>query len=334
MFSSFTKKYFDYFLKNKYNLDDNNILVLLLNSEKEKIFDFIKNTKLNINVDVDYSINNILKYCKSYFVDKNINLELKDLNQTILVSWNNYINNYKNKIIIKTENINIEILLLKIKIIIYMIEYLGNNKNLNIILILSKLKKHAPNRNEIINVEHINSGYSYDNTIVIWRYEEFEKVFFHEIIHVLRLDKREDNTDEIINTEFHNYFEAITDFYAIIYHIIYLSLITNINPKLFLEIELGFIKNQAMNITSILDLNDFSFNEKMIVKQKSSAFSYYIIKYLLFEYIIKLNIKNLLSYLKQINYNILLNNIINNKFIKYNYYNIKSLRMTLFQLKY
>ena len=94
MFSDFTKKYFDYFLKNKYNLDDNNILVLLLINEKKKIIDFIKNTKLNIDVDYTYNISNILKYCNSYFVDKNINLELKYLNQTILVSWNNYKNNY------------------------------------------------------------------------------------------------------------------------------------------------------------------------------------------------------------------------------------------------
>ena len=330
MFSKFTKENISYYIDNKYNLDDDNSLILLLNDEKAKILNFIKNN----NIDIKYELNanmNISKYCDSYFVEtKIVSQKINSMGNTIIIKWNNS----KNKIILKTNDENYNILLLKIKIIIYIIEYLENKKNLNIILVLTDLEKYIPNNDEIIDVIHINSGYSYNNTIFIWRYEEFEKVFFHEIIHVFRLDKRDDKTDKIINSKFENYFEAMTDIYAIIYHIIYLSLITNISPKLLLEIELSFIKNQAMLMNNIFNLNEWTLNEKITINQNSSGFSYYILKYLLLDYILKLKKKNLLKYLKNINYSILLNSIMHKKFIKYNYNNIKSLRMTLFQLKY
>jgi hypothetical protein len=328
MFCHFTKLYLNYFIKKKYNLDDNNSLLLLIINERSNIFNFMKNTNIKIvyKYNFDYNIN---KYIKSYFVDVNsVNTQLKYMKNKILIKWNN------NKIVLIIDKIT-DILLYKIKLLIYILEYLRNNNDkINIILILTKLKKYKPINNEIIDVKHINSGYSYNNNIFIWRYEEFEKVLLHEIIHVFKLDKRDDIVNNIINSDFHNYFEALTDFYAIIYHIIYLSLITNINIKLLLEIELEFIKNQALKMIDILDIVIFNNISNINVNQKTSAYSYYILKYLLFEYILKLNNNNLKKYLKKINYNLLLNNVLKIKIINSSYNNFESLRMTLFQLKY
>lgn len=334
MFCDFTKKYINYFLENKYNLDDNNSLVLLLNNEKNNILKFIENNKIKINYNKNGSNNynsKIVKYTNNFFVDTdNVLNELNFLNETIVIEWNT------NKIIVKT-NIVDDILIHKINIIIYIIEYLGTCNYLEIILILTDLKKHKPStENEIVGPKHVNSGYcrhfksNSKKTIYIWRYEEFEKVTFHEVIHALNLDKRDNITQPIIISKYHNYFEAITDFYAIIYHIIYLSLITNITPKLLLEIELGFIRNQAINVHNILKLN---LNELQFIKinQGSNVFSYYIIKYLLFKYLLEIN--NIKTYLKKIKLNDLLKNVMKIKFKDYSYNNIKSLRMTLFQLK-
>jgi hypothetical protein len=327
MFCNFTKLYINHFIKNKYNLIDNNNLLLSLINKKEDILNFINNT--NINITYNYNIKyDISKYLKSYFIDyENVKLQINDLKKNILIKWNN------NKIYILSKEINKK-LLLKIKLCIYILEYLrNNNKNIKIILLLTDLIKYSPINNEIIDVKHINSGYSYDNKIVIWRYEEFEKVLLHEIIHVLNLDKRDTHVDNIINTKFHNYFEALTDFYAILYHIIYISLITNTNLKLLLEIELSFIKNQAFKMASILNFNISNFKYNINIKQNTSAFSYFILKYLLFEYIIQLSEKDIFKYLNNINYNLLLNNIKNIKIKKYNYKIFTSLRMTLLQLK-
>ena len=90
-----------------------------------------------------------------------------------------------------------------------------------------------------------------------------------------------------------------------------------------------------MKINNIFNLTEWNINESILnIKQNSNGFSYYIIKYLLFEYILKLDNINILEYLKKINYNLLLKNIMKFKFINLKYNNIESLRMTLFQLKY
>jgi hypothetical protein len=335
MFCNFTNKNYKYYIKNKYNLDNDNLLLNTLNNEKDNIINYIKLNSFNIIIN-EYNYN-IEKYCNFHFVDKlRLLNNLKILNKTLLITWNN------NKIIIKIQNIN-NIILIKIKIIIYILEYLNLKKqNFKIILVLSNLEKFTPNENSYINPEHINSGY-YDpniNTIFIWRYEEFEKVIFHEFIHLINLDKHNNSVNLLINTceNAHNYFEAITDFWAIFYHLIYLSLILNIDIKLLLEIELSFIKNQAMKLNHFLNLNNW--DKKILInkniKQSTSAFSYLILKYLLFEYIINLkefNI-NLINYIKNIDLQILINKIINKKFIQEKYNNHNSFRMTLLQLKY
>ena len=331
MFCKFTKKYIQYFIKTKYILDNNNKLVLSLNNEKQKISNFISNNKIIINFEYESNID-IISYCtNSTFVSNKVITELNNINDLLIFKWNN------NFILLKTFNIT-NILIKKIKILIYIIEYLKKKynykKNLKIILILTLLEKYTPINNEIIGADHVNSGYSYDNNIFIWRYEEFEKVLLHEIAHVLKIDKRDNETDIIINSNIHNYFEALTDFYGIIYHIIYLSLITKINIKKLLELELSFIKNQAMKINDFFNLDEWINKPKNKIVQNTSVFSYYIIKYLLFEYIVNLNNSNIFLYLNNINYNLLLKNILNIKFTKNKYYNIKSLRMTLLQLKY
>ena len=338
MFCKFTKKYFNYFYERKYNLSDNNSLLLFINKEKEKILNFIKNTKIEISyIQETNNIDEVIikEILNSKFVDyENVILKNKLFNKTLIIKWKN------NKIIIRCQNKNIKLLILKIKFLIYFIEYFKNVKKLEIYLFLVDLEKFTPTEDEIINAEHINSGYSqsnnFDSLIVIWRLEEFEKVLLHEIIHAFDLDKRHDHTPEIIDSSIHNYFEALTDFYAVIYKIIYLSIITNINEKLFLEIELKFIENQAMKINSILKLGDWVEKPIIYVNQKSSAFSYYIIKYLLFDYFINIE-KNIdvLKYLSENNFNSILTKLFQKKkkFIISDYNNLNSLRMTLFQLR-
>ena len=331
MFCKFTEKYIEYFKKNKYILDNNNKLLLLLNNEKQKIYNYFSNNKIIISFEYESNID-IISYCtNSIFVYNKVIKELDNMNNLLIFKWNN------NFILLKTYNIT-NILIKKIKILIYIIEYLKKKynykKNLKIILILTLLEKYTPIDNEILSAKHINSGYSYDNNIFIWRYEEFEKVLLHELAHVFKIDKRDDNTNIIIKSNIHNYFEALTDFYGIIYHIIYLSLITKINIKKFLELELSFIKNQAIKVNKFFNLDEWINKPNKEIVQNTSVFSYYIIKYLLFEYIINLINSNIFLYLDNINYNLLLKNILNIKFIENKYYNIKSLRMTLLQLKY
>ena len=127
---------------------------------------------------------------------------------------------------------------------------------------------------------------------------------------------------------YHNYHEVITDYYGIIYHLIYLSLITNKSIKLLLEIEISFIKNQCMLINDYLNLKSWNKKLPKQIIQKTSAFSYYILKYMLFNYLITNNI--ILN--NDINLTELFNKLINIGLKSDNYLKIDSTRMTLFQL--
>ena len=328
MFCNFTLKYIHYFNINKYKINNDNKLLLFTTNEKKNIIKFILNNNFNITINKINNIDDILlKYSNVFFVSSKIKNEIYKLNNTYLIQWND------NKIYIKMDN---SLILNRIKLIIYFIEYLkyksNNYKNITMYLILSSLLKKLPNNNTVIGVDNVNSGYtdSSNNIIYIWRNEECEKVIFHEIMHYLDIDRKHEKIDINLNlNNHHNYHEVITDYYAILYHIIYISIITKINIDKLLKIELSFIKNQCMLISTHFNLNNWKNNLNKQIIQNSSVFSYYILKYMLFNYLIKYNI--LLT--NKTNLTELFNKIINNGFKLLNFINCNSNRMTLLQLK-
>jgi len=328
MWSKFTKDNLKLFTNYKYNLNDDNILLNYIKNERVNIINFINNKKISINITKLSEYNNIYKYVDSFFVDKkNLLNDMKNLNYIYKIEWGE-----DNMIIINTNN-EIESNVY-IKILIYMIEYLKyksqDNKKITIYLILSTLEKEFPTLSKMMDVKNSNSGYndSQENIIFIWRREEFEKVLFHELMHHFDLDKREEHVHNIINTNGkHLYFEAITDFQGIIYHLIYLSIITRKKIKKLLEYELGFIRNQAQSLNNIWGLGEWHGKPKLLIEQKNASFSYYILKYLIFEYFLN----NQINFSEK--YSNILNNVLDIKFNVISYLRIESSRMTLLQLK-
>jgi len=326
MWCKFTRDNIKHFFN--YNINNNNILLKLIKNEREKIKNFIINNNKNILIKILDSNNINIDPFINHWVDKNITYELPKLVHNYSISWDD------NIIIIKSYN-NINDICKKFTLIIHIYEYLKYNnnihKNVSIYLILSNLIKKLPDNNNIINIQHVNTGYTdfSNNTIFIWRLEEFEKVLFHEFIHFLNLDIKNNThfTNNIVN-----YNEAVTDFWGIIYYIIFLSLMTNIKIKKLLEIELNFIKNQANLLSNYLNINSIS--NISHIKQKTHAFSYYIFKYLIFDYFICLDINYDINNVKNEfnDFHILYNNIINKNFKPSKFIYLNSTRMTLLQL--
>ena len=156
------------------------------------------------------------KMIGSYWVSNKLTYDYLDYE--INIKWNN------NNIYLKTTKEKFNKIKKRLIIFIKMINYLqqNTNTNVNIYLVLSNLKKIV--NNDIIDVDNINSGYTdiMEKYIFIWREEEFEKVTFHELLHLFNKDHRlEDNSNKY-------YYEAITDFKAIIYNCIYVSILTKI----------------------------------------------------------------------------------------------------------
>jgi hypothetical protein len=243
------------------------------------------------------------------------NLTFDDLDYNIKISWNN------NNIYLKTTNLKFNNFKNRLPIFLKVLTFIQNKskKNINIYFVLSKLKKYIDN--EIISPNNINSGYTNTITeeIFIWREEEFEKVCFHELIHLFNLDHRDEEIH--INTNIkgeQSYYESITDFKAIIYNIIYISLCTKCKIMFLLNKELQFINNQAIYINNNLQITK---------RQNTPAYSYYIIKNNIFKYYLnnKLDIDN-------INFSDLIDKINNYKLNTDKYNNFKSARMTLLEL--
>ena len=260
----------------------------------------------------------LIDLVSSPWVYKKLLNNINNLDSEYLINWNN------NKIYIKCTQDKFIKIEKRFPYLLRVINFIKNNNKENVViyLLLSTLKKKCDDH-KIIKPKHINSGYT-DNInkyIFIWREEEFEKVLFHELIHFYNYDHRKEIYK---NLKYEYLFEAITDFKAINYNLIYLSLITDIKLQDLIDFEFSFIYNQAIMINNLINKN---------IKLVSPAYSYYVLKYMLLKYIITQEFLEI-EYNDLFTCNKNFNNIIN-KFQEINetqYLDFNSCRMTFFEL--
>jgi len=288
----------------------------------------IKNDIMNQQIDpligpCKIPISKIEELKKAFWVDPDLVYDYLDYDIHIKLGDNN--------IYIKTTKNKFDKIKKRLPIFLKMISYISQkNKNkFNLYLILTHNKKFIDN--SIIYPKHVNSGYTDKSTneIFIWREEEFEKVTFHELIHLINHDHADEHVK--MHVEINgptSYFEAITDFKAIIYYIIYISLVTNIRMRTLLRYEMFFISNQAKYINNNLKENKMT--------QKSPVYSYFILKYKIF-YFMTHHINNLFNeiFIDNKNYKLLIE--LMNKYksinIDSNFINFNSAKMTFFELE-
>lgn len=174
------------------------------------------------------------------------------------------------------------------------------NNKLQIIVYLTEIEKFLPKKKgEIIGPENVNSGYSYvcvkSGLIVVFRREEWFKVFIHESMHSfgmefsnMKLSELNKELGEIfkINVEI-NLFEAYTEFWAELINIGVISYVNNVrnkrnyikNVEKCLDIERYYSIYQAKKILEFNNIFYKNLLEKETrYKENSSVFSYYIIK--------------------------------------------------------
>jgi hypothetical protein len=326
-----------------YNLSNDSKLLISIKSERDKIKKFMKENLILVTVkkleqnDSSKLEKKIIGYANPNWVDKKSLMEnFPTLDESYLITWFSVKNSNKiNKIHIKCNNKKIKSLLDRINLIIYFLEYIrmksdDQDLEMDIYMVLSDLVKIFPENNKTMGIKNANTGYTdfQKNIIFIWRYEEYVKVLFHEAIHYFDLDKNDHNVDKIADIDGpHIYNEAITDVLGIYYHIIFLSLVTRVKIKTLLELELSFIRNQAMTLNDYLGLGNWKGKPKKVIKQSTAAFSYYILKYLIFEWLIDHNLEEAKDY------NELLQKSLAQGFIVKPYNKIKSSRMSLLQLE-
>jgi hypothetical protein len=322
-YNDFTKKHLATFISKRDNVQI---------PELKKIRNQIKINKIDFSISpISIPKNTINKLMDTFWVYEEAITKLNEIPLEKQITWTH--NNLNHSIIIKTTKDKFDSFKNRLNVLINILNYLldksKKKKAFNIYLILTTLKKQLPTNNQIIGPKHINSGYTDfgNNIILIWRDEEFEKVIFHEAIHFLDMDVRNMAFND--NSLPHNiegpksYFEAFTDFWGIFYHLIYFSLLTNKSVDSLFQIEYAFIKNQAIMFNNYFDLGKW--NNKKTIKQKSPAFSYFILKYLVFKNVIDNGI-SILDNPKE-----LVNHIFNDEFNDKHFIDTNSSRMTLLQ---
>ena len=305
-------------------------------------------------------------------LNKNINYMLNDSSFIIDNIKNKINNNYNNTYLIETDNNKIyfinnssrldkELVNLIINRVISFKKYSKNNIENKIYLWLVNDKKYLPKRGEIIDKVNVNSASCnvYDpsakinGNIYIWRKEEMQKILLHELLHSLQYDYYSQNKklDNMIKKEFNvnnhlNVNESYTEVLATVLNCIYYTLEHDRSYEYFIALLMNEINHANMQVNKILKHNNYMNigqlmrkNDNKIFHQKTSVFSYYILKSMLLNNIIqfmKFAMKNNLKYPKNGNkqyYNLIMNScndgvycIINKPF---NTNNSSNLKMTI-----
>lgn len=150
-------------------------------------------------------------------------------------------------------------------------------------------KKYIPiERNPQMHPVHINSGSSYKTRYInMWRYEEWEKVLIHELIHFLDLDftNRDFGSSKVVKTVKQlfnidgvcNPFEGYTELCGCILHCLYCC--SRLNSfdifKTFLIYETFFSIYQCCKIMNIIGSTSY---KDIAIKQSTSVASYFFVK--------------------------------------------------------
>ena len=212
----------------------------------------------------------------------------------------------KNFIMIFSENKILDSIKIKslVQLIIYL-QNIGNNLKLNAYFYLTPSIRKV--NNSCFNTKAVNGGYTKLNQnrkLVVWRKEDGLKVFIHELIHYFDIDsffRKYRDINEYLNlTTNHDYvFEAFTDFFAINYYMVYLSLINNNYTREFLHS--NFNEQYNFSLTQGFKVIKYSkLDQGNIIKNTTNVYCYYLLKLYIMIYLRnkdlkKIDIKNVIS---------------------------------------
>lgn len=208
------------------------------------------------------------------------------------------------------------------------------NKTIFISIYFSEFLKKLPN-NKIISPININSGLSYVNpsgfrNIIIFRQEEWKKLFIHELIHSYQIDNFQFTTIPFINGKDMEY-ESITEFFTLIIHSRFISHLTKINFNKILAYEIMFSISQAQKLLLFWNVKNIKELQNKKITVSSSPFSYFLYK---LELILNYNnYKNIITINKTILPEINLDNFYDYTKININNNQNNSLKMTIFNIE-
>ena len=280
--------------------------LIVSNNEAENI---LKAKKYNLSIEKS---NNIFKNTDSYYFPK----EYEKLSQPFYFKFTYSFLVCKKKITLIFFSNNkdykyIQICFKKVILWLHIVVKYGNfkcSKRLLIKIYLLDFKKILPDcESKVLDVVNVNSAYSSvcteEGEIVLYRKEEWFKVFIHETFHAFGLDFNFNQNSliknkllKLLNIDSKMYvFETYTEVWATILHIscICFELEKNISQYMFnnyfnyfLRIEQNHSILQSIKILHFMNLkyedliknNKITMLKKHLYKEKTNIFNYYILK--------------------------------------------------------
>lgn len=335
------------------------------NIDKIEKYNFDKDISSLYNNSIQNILNNNLqieKFINIKFYGKNIisnfisSRIIRSIINNLFIKTEYILNNDRIIIIYSKNNLIDNKFINKIDSILNFFDYITNKKNyFKIEIYLSNEKKKINFTNNFLDSDNINSGMTLPGYyIILFRKEEIIKVLFHELIHYLDLDMRNNQNDLLIlyekinlKADMINPNEAYTEVLALLflniweYHYENKKINNFINCKLNIELYWSFI--QITKILKFFKYESFDdlFTKNNMFYQKTNVLSYFFLKTVfllnindIFGDLTLNNIyfnKNRLQIIKKYNLS-QLKKYIDKIYLKYNNNNFdkESLRMTIY----
>jgi hypothetical protein len=180
------------------------------------------------------------------------------------------------------------------------------SKTMDVHIWFSSEKKLLIHREKIMSSKHANSAFTTscreDTSIYIYRKEEWLKVFIHETFHSLGLDFSHiaNNRFEMMvsslfpvkSTQGIRSYESYCEFWAEMYHIVFVSFFQTTSKSEFRNISNELLKNEiqfsAFQLIKILKhfdpslrYNSFIQHKTSLITENTSVLSYYVMKFVL-----------------------------------------------------
>jgi len=195
------------------------------------------------------------------------------------------------------ENVKSKINIDNIFLVCMFFKSIIDNRKIKLIIMNTDFEKFFPKNGKIINKNNVNGGACIRNEIIyIYRNSEYLKVLIHELVHYFELDLLSYSSkkyfDQIIQEKFKfkydiNINESYTEATAIILHSCIIYVLFNekykINDIIEREINFSFFQvSKIMSYYGFFNMDDLLNNYNKI-NEKTSVFSYFILKLFLLE---------------------------------------------------
>jgi hypothetical protein len=249
-----------------------------------KHYNDVSNPYLRIHVKLDPTL--YQDHCPPEIIENMHSLHYGiQYNSTILVS-----NDVKIRFFTKTDNNCLHQFHIVMTVLRYMVQFSKKPKHISVDFIFTDVKKHLPiHKGEIISPSILNTGYTDGLQIVVFRQEEWLKVFIHECIHFFMYDQILRDKPMLVYRLFPickkvDVNESYCEVWARILNCCIISVINVFPVEILLERERNYSIEQMVKILNYMGLEyQDLWNETTKYNEGTNAFAYLVLTAILMQ---------------------------------------------------